>query len=54
MGTFIIPIYMAKGLEFDGVIIYNIDKKYYYIGSTRALHRLTLLAYDTSFGYSLK
>ena len=43
IGTFIIPVYMAKGLEFDGVIVYNVDKSLLYIASTRALHRLTLL-----------
>lgn len=50
-GTFITPIYMAKGLEFDAVLIYAVDdmnyqssddKKLLYIASTRALHRLAL------------
>ncbi|MEA4960966.1 HelD family protein [Lutispora sp.] len=50
-GTFIIPIYMAKGLEFDAVLVYDVDdthyrsaddKKLLYIASTRALHRLAL------------
>ncbi|MDD3395363.1 MAG: AAA family ATPase [Anaerotignum sp.] len=50
-GTFITPIYMAKGLEFDAVLVYNVndknyntadDKKLLYIASTRALHRLAL------------
>lgn len=50
-GTFITPIYMAKGLEFDAVLVYNADDKNYqsaedkkllYIASTRALHRLAL------------
>lgn len=50
-GNFITPIYMAKGLEFDAVIIYDVDdvhyksdddKKLLYIASTRALHRLAL------------
>ncbi len=49
--TFITPIYMAKGLEFDAVLVYNVndenynsadDKKLFYIASTRALHRLAL------------
>lgn len=43
IGTFIIPVYMAKGLKFDGVIVYNVDKSLFYIASTRALHRLTLM-----------
>jgi len=50
-GTLITPVYMAKGLEFDAVLIYNVDdihyqsnddKKLLYIASTRALHRLAL------------
>ena len=44
------PVYMAKGLEFDSVIIYtdknnryNIDEKYlYYVAITRAQHRLVV------------
>lgn len=48
---YIIPSYMAKGLEFDAVIIYQASKDNYfseqdknllYIGCTRALHRLLL------------
>lgn len=50
-GVTILPVYMAKGLEFDAVIIYqtnednynnNDDKKLLYIASTRALHKLSL------------
>ncbi len=50
-GVVILPVYMAKGLEFDAVIIYQTnndsynnedDKKLLYIACTRALHRLTL------------
>lgn len=49
-GTIIIPVYLAKGLEFDAVMIYGTDDKNYntkydknllYIASTRALHRLS-------------
>ena len=44
----VIPVYMAKGLEFDSVIIYtdkdnkySIDEKYlYYVAITRAQHKL--------------
>ena len=44
----VIPVYMAKGLEFDSVIIYtNKDNKYtnseknlYYVAITRAQHKL--------------
>ena len=48
-GVMIIPVYMAKGLEFDCVIVYEandikyntkFDKKLLYIASTRALHKL--------------
>lgn len=48
-GVMIMPIYMAKGLEYDGVIVYDVndeqykeafDKQLLYIATTRALHRL--------------
>lgn len=50
-GIVIMPIYMAKGLEYDGVIVYDVDQGNYhngfdkqllYIACTRALHRLSL------------
>lgn len=50
-GTFVLPLYMAKGLEFDAVLLCDTDKAHYsaeddkkllYIGCTRALHRLSL------------
>jgi DNA helicase-2/ATP-dependent DNA helicase PcrA len=50
-GVFVLPLYMAKGLEFDAVLLCDIDKDHYvseddrkllYIGCTRALHRLSL------------
>ncbi|MCL2335833.1 MAG: AAA family ATPase [Firmicutes bacterium] len=50
-GVFIIPVYMAKGLEFDAVLICDAneehyyhanDRKFLYIACTRALHRLNL------------
>ena len=50
-GTFIIPIYSSKGLEFDSVLICDADNEHYYteedkmllyIASTRALHRLNI------------
>lgn len=46
-----VPIYMAKGLEFDAVLVYGIDDDNYntaddknllYIVCTRALHSLRL------------
>lgn len=50
-GVIIVPVYLAKGLEFDSVIVYEVnnknysttyDKKLLYIACTRALHRLSL------------
>ncbi|WP_088225551.1 UvrD-helicase domain-containing protein [Desulfosporosinus sp. FKB] len=50
-GTLVIPTYMAKGLEFDVVIAYDVSKENYasdfdrqllYITCTRALHRLVI------------
>lgn len=50
-GTVVIPAYLAKGLEFDGVLIYNAGSDVYYreaernilyVACTRALHRLLL------------
>ena len=50
-GVLIMPIYMAKGLEYDAVIVYEAneaayheseDKQLLYIACTRALHRLSL------------
>ncbi|WP_026882912.1 HelD family protein [Clostridium akagii] len=50
-GTVLISSYMAKGLEFDAVIIYDVsdenyntelDKKLLYIECTRPLHRLAI------------
>ncbi len=50
-GTVVIPTYLAKGLEFDGVILYNACEKAYhrqnerkllYVACTRALHRLNI------------
>lgn len=47
----ILPVYMAKGLEFDAVLVFNTgdenyyreeDKKLMYIACTRALHSLSL------------
>lgn len=50
----ILPVYMAKGLEFDAVIVYNVNDEMYrdsddrqllYICCTRALHRLSIIYY---------
>ena len=56
-GTCIISIYNSKGLEFDGVIIYNVGSEYstildrnlLYIASTRALHSLTISCNEDKF-----
>jgi DNA helicase II / ATP-dependent DNA helicase PcrA len=51
VGTFVMPLYMSKGLEFDAVLICDVDKAHFnseddknllYIACTRALHRLNL------------
>ncbi|WP_229263537.1 HelD family protein [Cohnella cholangitidis] len=54
-GTTIVPVYLAKGLEFDAVLIAGANERQYaltpqdakllYVGCTRALHRLTLYYY---------
>lgn len=50
-GVVIIPSYLAKGLEFDVALVYNVsnenysnefDRKLLYVTCTRALHRLVL------------
>ncbi|MCG7410259.1 UvrD-helicase domain-containing protein [Paenibacillus sp. ACRRX] len=52
-GYWVMPSYLAKGLEFDGVIIYDADQASYgkesdrkllYTVCTRALHELSLIA----------
>ncbi|MFC5701269.1 HelD family protein [Cohnella faecalis] len=52
-GVSIVPVHLAKGLEFDAVLLLDADRDRYpaspqdakllYVGCTRALHRLTLL-----------
>jgi DNA helicase II / ATP-dependent DNA helicase PcrA len=52
-GISVIPIYLTKGLEFDAVLIVDVDEDHYrltaqdakllYVGCTRALHTLWLL-----------
>lgn len=55
-GTLIVPAYLAKGLEFDAVIMWNAsDSNYHdederqlvYTIASRAMHRLTILASPT-------
>lgn len=50
-GAYIMPIYMAKGLEFDAAFVYGVsgnrystqdDRKLLYVACTRPLHRLYL------------
>ena len=49
--NFVFPIYLAKGLEFDGVIIPDEkefanspkEKQLLYVACSRALHRLTII-----------
>lgn len=50
-GALVLPVYMAKGLEFDAVLVCDADREHFhseddrnllYIACTRALHRLNL------------
>ena len=52
----IVPSNIAKGLEFDSVIIVNIDEEYtlepiniklLYVAATRAMHSLTIVMENT-------
>ncbi|SIS80669.1 HelD family protein [Alicyclobacillus vulcanalis] len=55
-GISVVPVYLAKGLEFDSVIVVDADASHYganerdakllYVGCTRALHRLRLYYCD--------
>ncbi len=54
-GVVILPVYLAKGIEFDAVIIYNaskeqynreIERKLFYTACTRAMHELHLFYMD--------
>ena len=56
-GTIIVPSYLAKGLEFDAVIIWHADNSRYgddserrllYTVASRAMHTLTLLAENSA------
>lgn len=58
-GVFLMPVYMAKGLEFDAVIVCDADadnystsddRKLLYVECTRALHRLCLTGKGTISG----
>lgn len=48
----VLPIYLAKGLEFDAVIVYDVkedgfledNKKLFYVACSRALHKLYVLS----------
>lgn len=54
-GVTIVPVYLAKGLEFDAVLVADVNERQYtqtpqdakllYVACTRALHRLTLFVY---------
>ncbi|UQS84087.1 RNA polymerase recycling motor HelD [Bombilactobacillus thymidiniphilus] len=53
-GNIVIPAYLAKGLEFDAVIMWNMsagqftaqDRQLIYTIASRAMHRLTILAVE--------
>ncbi|WP_172254986.1 RNA polymerase recycling motor HelD [Saccharibacillus deserti] len=52
-GTLVLPVYLAKGVEFDAVLIYDAservyrresERKLFYTACTRAMHRLALFS----------
>ena len=52
-GLLILPVYLAKGIEFDAVLIYNaseeqysreFERKLFYTACTRAMHELYLFS----------
>lgn len=52
-GISVIPAYLAKGIEFDGVILYNasnyqdeLEKELFYTACTRAMHALAMYTED--------
>ncbi len=52
-GISVIPAYLAKGIEFDGVILYNasnyqgeLEKELFYTACTRAMHALSMYIED--------
>ncbi|RED54960.1 HelD family protein [Cohnella lupini] len=59
-GITVVPVYLAKGLEFDAVLVANANDRQYaltpqdakllYVGCTRALHQLTLYYYGEETG----
>ncbi|GLC90027.1 RNA polymerase recycling motor HelD [Lysinibacillus piscis] len=55
-GILLLPVYMAKGLEFDAVLLFNAsnttysretERNYFYTACTRAMHKLHIYAIDT-------
>jgi DNA helicase-2/ATP-dependent DNA helicase PcrA len=52
-GISVVPVYLSKGLEFDAVILFDVDDRHYkqtpkdakllYVGCTRALHQLSIV-----------
>lgn len=59
-GISVLPVYLSKGLEFDAVLITDVDAEHYgkndakllYVGCTRALHELWLLCGDEVPNYA--
>lgn len=54
-GIKVLPVYLAKGIEFDAVIVYDVSSEHYhteldqyllYTASTRAMHALTLVSHQ--------
>ncbi|MNI88799.1 Helicase IV [compost metagenome] len=60
-GISVLPVYLSKGLEFDAVIVTDVDQEHYgagdakllYVGCTRALHELWLLHGETLPDYAV-
>lgn len=56
-GISVLPVYLTKGLEFDAVVLLDVDARQYphselsakllYVGCTRALHRLVVLTNES-------
>lgn len=60
-GVMIVPSYAAKGLEFDGVLIVNLEAKYHkneldakllYVAVTRAMHSLVVYAMKDTIAFT--
>lgn len=60
-GISVIPAYLAKGIEFDAVILYNssiynteLERELFYTACTRAMHELILLTKKNQLNMFIK